>query len=101
MPSLIAKQPKVVREPVTIRLDKEVIDALKRAQIDAVFHYVPLHSSPAGQRHGRTQGRLKKTEALSQRLIRLPLWVGISGAQQDRVCDALDRILENAVTTGA
>ena len=80
---------------------KEIIDALKRAQIDAVFHYVPLHNSPAGQRHGRAQGRLKITEALSQRLIRLPLWVGINWAQQDQVCDALDRILENAVRKGA
>jgi dTDP-4-amino-4,6-dideoxygalactose transaminase len=80
---------------------KEIIDALKRAQIDAVFHYVPLHSSPAGQRHGRAQGRLKTTEALSQRLIRLPLWTGISGAQQDQVCDALVRILENAMRKAA
>ncbi len=76
---------------------KEIIDALKRAQIDAVFHYVPLHSSPAGQRHGRAQGPLGRTEALSQRLIRLPLWTGITEAQQDRVCDALHRILENAM----
>ncbi len=80
---------------------KEIIDALKRAQIDSVFHYVPLHSSPAGQRHGRAQGRLKTTEALSQRLLRLPLWTGISGAQQDQVCDALNRILENAMRKGA
>lgn len=79
---------------------KEVIAALKRARIDAVFHYVPLHSSPAGKRHGRTQGRLKNTETLALRLIRLPLWVGISGAQQDQVCDALNRILETAVRQG-
>jgi dTDP-4-amino-4,6-dideoxygalactose transaminase len=80
---------------------KDVIDALKRVQIDAVFHYVPLHSSPAGKRHGRTQGRLGRTETLAQRLIRLPLWAGISGTQQDQVCDALNGILENAVRKGA
>lgn len=79
---------------------KEVIAALKRLQIDAVFHYVPLHSSPAGKRYGRAGGRLRNTESLSQRLIRLPLWVGISEAQQDRVCDALSGILENAVRKG-
>jgi dTDP-4-amino-4,6-dideoxygalactose transaminase len=78
----------------------EVIAALKRAQIDAVFHYVPLHASPAGKRHGRTQGRLKNTETLAQRLIRLPLWAGITGAQQDHVCGALNGILENAVRQG-
>jgi dTDP-4-amino-4,6-dideoxygalactose transaminase len=75
----------------------EIIDALKRVQIDSVFHYVPLHNSPAGKRYGRTQGKLKKTEALSQRLIRLPLWVGITEAQQEKVCNALNRILENAM----
>jgi dTDP-4-amino-4,6-dideoxygalactose transaminase len=80
---------------------KEVIDALRRLQIDAVFHYVPLHDSPAGKRYGRAEGRLVNTETLSQRLLRLPLWVGIDEAQQDRVCDALNGILENAVMKGA
>ena len=80
---------------------KDVIAALKRAQVDAVFHYVPLHSSPAGKRHGRAQGRLKITETLAQRLIRLPLWMGISEAQQEKVCNALDKILENTARNGA
>lgn len=80
---------------------KEIIDALKHLQIDAVFHYVPLHNSPAGKHYGRAQGRLGRTEALAQRLLRLPLWVGISEAQQDQVCNALHRILENAMRKGA
>ncbi len=80
---------------------KEVIDALKRLQIDAVFHYVPLHDSPAGKRYGRAQGLLTKTETLSQRLIRLPLWTGISEAQQEKVCIALNRILESATGKSA
>ena len=75
---------------------KEVIAALKRARIDVAFHYVPLHDSPAGRRHGRAQGRLEKTEGLSQRLLRLPLWMGITATQQGQVCEALIRILENA-----
>lgn len=75
---------------------KAVIDALERARIDAVFHYVPLHNSPAGKRHGRAQGRLERTEVLAQRLIRLPLWMGIAEAQQEKVCNALKRILESA-----
>jgi dTDP-4-amino-4,6-dideoxygalactose transaminase len=77
---------------------KEVLAELKRAQVDAVFHYVPLHESPAGKRYGRAQGLLTKTEALSQRLIRLPLWTGITEAQQEQVCFALTRILESAMT---
>ena len=59
----------------------------------AVFHYVPLHDSPAGRRYGRTNGDLIITDDLSARLIRLPMWVGLQEADQDRVVDALTRIL--------
>jgi dTDP-4-amino-4,6-dideoxygalactose transaminase len=79
---------------------KEVIDALKCARIDVAFHYVPLHDSPAGRRHGRTHGRLEKTEKLAQRLLRLPLWIGISPTQQEEVCQGLVRALENAARNG-
>jgi len=80
---------------------KEVIDALKGRQIDAAFHYVPLHDSPAGRRHGRAHGPLTQTATLSQRLLRLPLWTGISEAQQELVCHALHRILESAAGKGS
>lgn len=73
----------------------ELIDALARVLIDAVFHYVPLHTSPAGKRYGRTHGDMTQTETLSERLVRLPLWVGISRSQQEKVCNAFSRILEN------
>ncbi|EHP40433.1 TDP-4-oxo-6-deoxy-D-glucose transaminase [Cupriavidus basilensis OR16] len=66
-----------------------VLSELKRNQISSVFHYVPLHSSPAGQRYGRTCGSLDITDRQSERLIRLPLWVGLTRAQQDRVVDVL------------
>jgi dTDP-4-amino-4,6-dideoxygalactose transaminase len=59
-----------------------------------VFHYVPLHSSPAGQRFGRAQGDLALTTSLSERLIRLPMWFGLNEAQQQRVSDALCAILK-------
>jgi dTDP-4-amino-4,6-dideoxygalactose transaminase len=42
-----------------------------------VFHYVPLHSSPAGRRFGRAHGELPVTDDLSARLLRLPLWIGV------------------------
>jgi dTDP-4-amino-4,6-dideoxygalactose transaminase len=45
--------------------------------ITAVFHYVPLHSSPAGRRYGRASGRLTRTTEVSQRVVRLPLWVDL------------------------
>ena len=68
-----------------------VLAAMKRENIGPVFHYVPLHSSPAGTRYGRTQGELTITDSIAQRLIRLPLWVGISEAEQSEVAGALTR----------
>lgn len=53
------------------------IATLRERGIGAVFHYIPLHSSPAGQRHGRADGALPVTDDASDRLVRLPLWVGI------------------------
>jgi len=53
------------------------IDAMRSSGIGTVFHYVPLHSSPAGRRYGRSSDQLPITESVSQRLVRLPLWVGI------------------------
>lgn len=66
-----------------------VLAELKRNDIHAVFHYVPLHSSPAGERYGRTHGTMDITDTLSERLLRLPLWVGLSTSQQDRIIKTL------------
>jgi dTDP-4-amino-4,6-dideoxygalactose transaminase len=54
-----------------------VLAALKKANVHAVFHYVSLHDSPAGRKHGRVHGSMATTELVSERLIRLPLWVGL------------------------
>ena len=70
-----------------------VLDDLKSNGINAVFHYIPLHSSPAGLRFGRAHGDLPLTTSLSQRLIRLPIWIGLSENQQQRVCDGLGAAL--------
>ena len=72
---------------------QQVLNGLKRNSIGAVFHYVPLHSSPAGMRYGRTHGDLALTTSLSQRLVRLPMWVGFSESQQQRVCEVLAGLL--------
>lgn len=66
-----------------------VLAALKRNDIHSVFHYVPLHSSPAGQRYGRVSGSMAVTNSLSERLVRLPLWVGLAEEQQKRIVDVL------------
>lgn len=76
-----------------------VLDALKEQDIHAVFHYVPLHSSPAGLRYGRTHGSLDVTVRQSERLVRLPLWVGLTRDQQQRVVDVLSTALMRAYAT--
>lgn len=53
------------------------ITHLKANDIGAVFHYVPLDRSPAGKQYGRKSGELSETWNLSDRLVRLPLWVGL------------------------
>jgi dTDP-4-amino-4,6-dideoxygalactose transaminase len=68
---------------------QKVLDKFKRNDISSVFHYVPLHSSPAGKRYGRTHGALDVTNSQSERLIRLPMWVGLTEQQQDKVVDVL------------
>ena len=45
--------------------------------VSCVFHYVPLHNSAAGRRYGIVPGSMKITEDLSERLIRLPVWIGV------------------------
>lgn len=75
---------------LTPDIDRQsVLDALKRSGIYSVFHYVPLHSSPAGMRYGRAHGKLEVTSALSERLVRLPLWIGLTIEQQQRICAVL------------
>lgn len=64
-----------------------VIERLKAIDIQPVTHYVPLHSAPAGRIYARQYGDLPVTECLSDRLLRLPLWVGMDEAQ--KICDAL------------
>ncbi|WP_441237384.1 dTDP-4-amino-4,6-dideoxygalactose transaminase [Bradyrhizobium sp. 930_D9_N1_4] len=70
-----------------------VLGKLREAEIQAVFHYVPLHSAPAGMRFGRRHGDLARTTDLSERLIRLPFWIGLQETQQQRVCETLGAIL--------
>ncbi|MGY2398108.1 dTDP-4-amino-4,6-dideoxygalactose transaminase [Pseudomonas sp. SDO5271_S396] len=72
---------------------QRVLENLKSHNISAVFHYVPLHSSPGGVRYGRTHGSMDVTNELSECLLRLPLWVGITQDQQDRVIDTLTRAI--------
>ena len=68
---------------------QRIIGEFKRNDIGAVFHYVPLHSSPGGLQYGMAHGKLTVTDSLSERLIRLPLWIGLTEAQQEKVFEIL------------
>lgn len=64
-----------------------LIDALKAEQIYAVFHYVPLHTAPAGKRYGRFHGEDCHTTSSSDRLLRLPLYYHLLPNDTQTVCE--------------
>jgi dTDP-4-amino-4,6-dideoxygalactose transaminase len=66
-----------------------ILDQLREFGIHAVFHYIPLHSSPYGLRHGRTPFSMENTDYVSKNIIRLPLWLEISEDQQKKIIDTL------------
>jgi dTDP-4-amino-4,6-dideoxygalactose transaminase len=61
----------------------KLIEKLKSVDIHLVFHYIPLHSAPAGRRYARTHGELRVTDGVSERLVRLPLWIGLVTSQSN------------------
>lgn len=77
----------------------EFIARLKAKDIHTVFHYVPLHSAPAGRRLGRSHGVLSNTDRVSDSLVRLPLWIGLEEAQTE-VVRCISNILEEIACNG-
>ncbi len=67
----------------------ELIEYLKNKDINAVFHYIPLHSSPAGSRYGEFVGEDKYTTVESERLLRLPLYYGLKEDSIQYIADCL------------
>ena len=63
----------------------ELISYLKENDVLAVFHYIPLHSAPAGRKFGRFNGEDKYTTKESERLIRLPMYYGLTSEDQSKV----------------
>jgi dTDP-4-amino-4,6-dideoxygalactose transaminase len=69
-----------------------LIRSLREDGIHAVFHYVPLHDSPAGRKFGRSDGPMEITRSVAERLVRLPLWLGLE-VHQDEVIESCKRAL--------
>lgn len=65
----------------------ELITYLKSKDVMSVFHYIPLHTAPAGQKFGRFHGEDKYTTRESERLTRLPMFYGLTVEQVDYICE--------------
>lgn len=76
------------------KFDREIILRYLRSEnIHAISHYVPLHSSPGGQRFGKAIGSFAHTDRASKSLIRLPMWIGLRGSDQERIVGTLRKAL--------
>jgi dTDP-4-amino-4,6-dideoxygalactose transaminase len=71
----------------------ELLQCYREQNIGAVFHYVPLHLSTMGEALGYKKGSLPRTEDLAMRILRLPLYCGLSVDDQNRVCDVAAEFL--------
>ncbi len=75
----------------SLRSRTQAISSLATGGIHSVFHYVPLHNSPAGRRFARVGGTMRETERVSDCLLRLPLWLGLPTDVPKRCAELLDR----------
>ena len=73
----------------------ELIDFLKSGGVSSVFHYIPLHSAPAGKKYGRFSGSDQYTTRESERLLRLPLYYGMAREDHQRVCDKVKEFYQS------
>lgn len=69
----------------------EFISYMKENGIGCVFHYIPLHSSPAGLKFGTFSGKDIYTTKESERLVRLPMWYGLTDSQVDYIIEVVKR----------
>jgi dTDP-4-amino-4,6-dideoxygalactose transaminase len=69
------------------------ITVMKEQGVNTVFHYIPLHSSPAGERYCRTSGSMQITNSHSERLVRLPLWIDMTEEQMNFIITACSKAL--------
>ena len=72
----------------------KVIEKLRDHNIEATTHYVPLHSSIAGEKYGKYYFPLNRTTKLSESIIRLPLWIGLDIKTQEYIVEKLTHILK-------
>lgn len=74
-----------------------LIRYLNNCGIKAIFHYVPLHSSPAGLRYGRVSGKMRVTDDVSNRLVRLPIYYEITKADVEFVVSEIENFYHKKI----
>jgi dTDP-4-amino-4,6-dideoxygalactose transaminase len=72
-----------------IKERSDFIKYMKDNGILTVFHYIPLHTAPAGIKYGRFNGEDRYTTRESERLVRLPLYYGLEEDKVDYICDRI------------
>ncbi|MDH5184778.1 MAG: dTDP-4-amino-4,6-dideoxygalactose transaminase [Gammaproteobacteria bacterium] len=77
----------------SLEIRTNVVNRLKEQDVHAVFHYVPLHDSPAGKRYGRTHGDFTNTYVAAEQLLRMPLWIGLEESQQQHIVSIIQKEL--------
>jgi dTDP-4-amino-4,6-dideoxygalactose transaminase len=76
-----------------------VLDRLNQTGVNAVFHYIPLHSSPAGRKYGRAVGELPVTDDAAGRLLRLPLYTGMPDEAVEQAINAVCESVQEIAST--
>ncbi len=67
----------------------QLIQYLKQSGIGAVFHYIPLHSSPAGKKYGRVSSEMNITNNISDTILRLPVYYGLKDIEIEFIADKI------------
>ncbi|MDD5212428.1 MAG: dTDP-4-amino-4,6-dideoxygalactose transaminase [Sulfuricurvum sp.] len=74
------------------------LSKLKQNGVGAIFHYIPLHSSPGGMRYTKMSGQLIHTDNLSRCIVRLPLWYGMTEEMIEQVISTTQNVLKDVVS---
>lgn len=77
-----------------LEIRTKFINFLKENNIMSVFHYIPLHSSPAGQKYCKTSGQMNVTNIISDTLTRLPLFYDLSNENLDYIFSIIDKFMK-------
>ncbi len=80
---------------VNLEVRTALIDYLKANGVYSVFHYIPLHSAPAGMKFGRFHGEDRYTTKESEKLLRLPMYYSLTLEQVDYICEQVKAFYES------